>query len=136
MKVDRIEFEELYPIGSFANQRYRASATITDEDDITQCYLKLADHVEKAFIAKNPQINWSDSTRWTAPPQEAHVLPTSIQPPKESAIESYIKTINACETLPNLKMFEKLVKNTNDDSLSIAYSKKHEELYKQKSVTS
>ena len=55
----------------------------------------------------------------------------NLLPPKESVIQSHIKTINECNTLNNLKIFEKLVTKTADPQLTNAYTIRHEQLWKQ-----
>ena len=86
MKVDRICFEQLFPTGVYANQRLRAEATIDDFEDMADCYKKLQQEVEKAFILLNPQIKWNE-------------LPTEIDYSKKEKIEI---AIDNCTTIEEL----------------------------------
>ena len=126
MKIERIAYEQLYPTGVYANIRLRAEATILAHEDATECYKMLRDEVEKAFTAMNPQIDWLSDSATTESSQKENLLP-----PKESIIQSHIKTINECNTLNNLKIFEKLVAKTADPQLTNAYTIRHEQLWKQ-----
>lgn len=134
MRVTTIEYEQLFPTGVYANQRYRVIGTIEEGDEITDCFKYLKEKVEKTFVELNPQIQWSEHDEkdkfikeWNQPIEKSSQK-ENLLPPKESVIQSHIKTINECKTLNNLKIFEKLVHNSKDEDLSQAYMKKYQEL--------
>jgi hypothetical protein len=74
MRIDRICYEQLYPTGVFANQRYRVEVLIEEGDygvvsghelltreEAAQRAFKYAKQiVEDTFVALNPQIQCSD----------------------------------------------------------------------------
>ena len=45
MTISSISYEQLYPTGVYANQRYRAEAIVTEGEDLVECYGKLKDSV-------------------------------------------------------------------------------------------
>lgn len=55
-------------------------------------------------------------------------ISTIKKDPRQEAIQSHIKTIGECRTIQNLKIFENLVKNTNDPILTEAFNNKLKEL--------
>lgn len=54
MKITQISLEQLFPTGVFQNIRLRAEATIDEGDNITDCYKRLQQEVNKAFDEMNP----------------------------------------------------------------------------------
>lgn len=116
MKIDKIAYEQLYPTGVYANQRYLAEATLEVGDNITECYLKLAEECEKAFVAKNPQINWNE----TALPQ-----PTFTINLDDERRQIVLDNINNSTSLAQLKIYE---------SDSMKYDLVQEYLNKKKSL--
>jgi len=112
MRVDRICYEQLFPTGVYANQRYRAEAEFQEGDDFSECFKILKSAVEKTFAELNPQINWDEAK------QEE---PDS---PEEQTIKGIINSINSSKTLKTLEY----VKPTGD----IANNKKIMEAYNNK----
>lgn len=113
MKVDRIAFEQLYPTGVYANQRFRAEGTLQDGDDIVECYRKLAAEVDKAFSAMHPEIKWEE------PSQKEEPIDTRV---------GMVEAINACTSLDVLKTFSLLARANPEHKA--AYDKKFGELSK------
>ncbi len=131
MKIEKIAFEQLYPTGIYANQRYRAEASVDwEKDDIIECYKTLQSAVEKAFIALNPQIKWDSMPPYGAPihydenNRAIEALPAKDS--KESATERMLSAINSCTELKVLETFKLLVKN--NPVFQEAYNKKSNEL--------
>ena len=60
MTIDKIIFEQLYPTGIYANQRYRIEASVSEGEDLVECYKVLQRKTEEAFTALNPQIKWEE----------------------------------------------------------------------------
>ena len=114
MKIDRIAYEQLYPTGVYANQRYRAEATLEDGDDEIACYKRLQDIVEKTFIALNPQIQWSNPM-FHSPTQEE---------PTPDRIQAFIDTINYCTNKTMVERFRKQVERENNERLTEAFNLK------------
>jgi hypothetical protein len=101
MKIDRIAYEQLYPTGVYANQRFRAEASVDPDDNynLSACYQTLKDTVEKAFVALNPQIKWEE-------PKPDIVIQKDS---KESATERMLTAINTCTEIKVLETFKLLV---------------------------
>lgn len=91
MKVDRIAFEQLYPTGVYANQRFRAEGTLQDGDDIVECYRKLAAEVDKAFSAMHPEIKWEE--------------PSKKEEPIDKRVAAIIEDINQCTGIHSTGQF-------------------------------
>ena len=122
MKIDRIAYEQLYPTGVYANQRFRAEASVDwEKDDIMECYKTLQSAVEKAFVALNPQIKWQEVP-------ESPIQEVTFQKPdsKESAIDRMITAINTCIDIKVLETFGLLVRN--NVVLQETYNRKFKEL--------
>jgi len=107
MRVDRICYEQLFPTGVYANQRYRAEAEFQAGDDFSECFKILKSAVEKTFIELNPSIMWEVGehkleVRYSEPTNEDQ---------KEDATQRMITAINSCTELKVLETFKLLVKN-------------------------
>lgn len=85
MTIDKIAFEQLFPTGVYANQRFRAEGTLQEGDDIVECYKKLAGEVDRSFAAMHPEIVWSE------------IKPQSNEnEPVDKRIAAIIEDINQC----------------------------------------
>lgn len=125
MKIDRICFEQLFPTGLYANQRFRAEASVEEGEDLTGCYKKLQQEVEKAFIAINPQISWSAGAQVYVNPEYSHLLNGNSETktdPKEQQIEGFIQAIQMANGVKALKYFEKI--SETDPRIKEAYNNK------------
>jgi hypothetical protein len=137
MKIDKIAYEQLFPTGVYANQRYRAEATIEKGDDIQKCYVELQQCVNKVFNEMNPQINWSDRLSDSAGLNNQFPMfhpstgitsglngsqPTALSPPDK--IDSFIATINYCTNKKFLENFKKRVDEEKSERLTEAYNNK------------
>jgi len=121
MKLIQIEFEELFPTGVYANQRYRAIATIDERENITECYKALKDKIEDVFVQLNPQIQFSNpmfhhptisDIEVTDHPTNGNLLVIREKTnPKEEAEQRMLEAINTCTELKVLETFKLLVKN-------------------------
>lgn len=94
MTIDKIAFEQLFPTGVYANQRFRAEGTLQEGDDIVECYKKLAGEVDRSFAAMHPEIVWS----------EINPQPTENEP-VDKRIASLIEDINSCEVIDDKNSF-------------------------------
>ncbi len=116
-------------------KRFELGAALNEDDNQLECWKELEEDVKHAKIQSfNPPPMIRKEGEPIEPtyqfyPQQP--LPTIDYSAKENVIASHIKTINECKTLNNLKIFEKLVTNTNNNDLSNAYMAKHEELFSQ-----
>lgn len=123
MKLDRISFQELIPTGSFSNNRMTVEAQLEEGDNPSECMDKLRDFVDAKHREYFPQYYQASTTE-----NASNTLPYKVSDPKESAIQSHIKTINECKTLNNLKIFEKLVQNADNEELTAAWNLKLNQL--------
>jgi len=123
MVIDRIHYEQLFPTGVYANQRLRAEATVSGEDNLTDCYKKLQRVVEDSFTEMNPQIQWHDSI----PPTPTPIPETQIdKTPEQRKIDSMIKDMSTVTDLKVLESYKFLAKKYPE--IKEAYEAKLKEL--------
>ena len=130
MKIEKIAYEQLYPTGTFANQRYRVEILIEEDDcklvgqgeAIKNAFVLAKEQVEKTFIALNPQINWSEKDTWLAPRQEAHIITSQPTDKPRDTVDNIIEDINSCKDLKTVDSY-RLIAKTNERILE-AYENK------------
>lgn len=124
MKIDRICYEQLWPTGVYANQRYRAEATIEPHEDIVECYKELQRKVEAAFTAMNPQIQWNPLilNANNGASITGEVLSETKTDPKEQQIQGFIQAIEMASGEKALRYFEKI--SETDPRIKEAFSNK------------
>lgn len=104
MKIERISFEQLYPTGIYANQRYRAEASVEEGEDLVECYKVLQSKTEAAFVAMNPHIKWNEAAnQYGQNISYASSTPNVID--RKKIDETEIK-IDNCTTVDELKGLE------------------------------
>lgn len=124
MKIDRIAYEQLYPTGVYANQRYRVEASIQEEGgDIIKCFAELKKTVEDAFVEMNPQIQWSQPM-FHPPTEESSQKENSVQP-KDERIQSFIEMVNSkYQTKKTLENLRAKIEAENNPELTAAFESK------------
>ena len=102
MKVDRISYQKLFPLGVYTNERIGMEAQLQDGDVYEDCFAELKKEVEAFHKSTNQQL-YQDSDSPVA----------SFQKPdsKESATERMLTAINTCTEMKVLETFKLLVKN-------------------------
>ena len=136
MKVEKISYEQLFPTGVYANQRYRMEILIEESDydcvvgekvvyidEAVQMAFKYAkEQVEKNFIALNPQIQFEQpSTIQASLSNEPTVTyPPNVEP--RSTEEKIIEDINSCKDFKTLETYKFIQKQS--PALTEAYNNK------------
>lgn len=149
MKVTTIAYEQLFPTGVYANQRYRAEITLEDDDfeiktspdgtftlpDPTEVAAKAFERAKKivndAFEKLNPGIVWDDSSGSGGGKTfiDARELPQNQSPTDK--IQSFISTIQLCNTTANLERFRATVEREKNEALTTAFQNKLQSLQNQ-----
>jgi len=137
MRVDKICYEQLYPTGVYANQRYRveiilepmdlANPDLPQSDVAKRAFQKAKEIVEKTFIALNPQINWNEENigmglPLTSGQNGSQPTITQVEKPIRDTIDNIIEDINSCKELKVLESY-KLIAKTNS-RIQEAYTNK------------
>lgn len=124
MKIDRVSYQKIYPTGiNYVNQKIGYEASLDEGDSPTEAIKRLKELADAANLETNP--SYAVAMEYNGNGQTGvNPLPDKVLAPKESAIQSHIKTINECKTLNNLKIFEKLVQNANNEELTAAWNNK------------
>lgn len=138
MKVTKVQYQKIYPTGiNYLNHRVGVEIDLDETDNPDEAFKLARKLVEEWNAESNP--SYALTMEYMEPQEGAGEYSwdgkagaITPMPPKESAIESHIKTINECKTLNNLKIFEKLVTNSNSPELTQAYTKRHQELFMNK----
>lgn len=115
--------EMVSPMGLKKWDKYGVEIECTDTDDPEKVKQFAQTIVEKWHSGNNPEL----ANHQPEPPP----IPQPKQSPeekKQETISSHIKTINECETLKNVMMFENLVSRTNEPELTEAFEKRVKEL--------
>lgn len=135
MKVEKILYQKIFPTGmAYLNHKIGVEVEVEEGDDYDECFRGAKALVEQWNIESNP--SYAMTMEYMKPMSAEDIASaTALRPiqttsvdPKESAIESHIKTINECQTLNNLNMFKRLVENTNDTKLLKAFNDQYEKL--------
>jgi hypothetical protein len=113
MKLDRIAFEQVFPIGVYSTRRFRAEAVVTEGEDIISCYNELHRIIMEAQESIGIGI-----------PSDTHHADTAI----DSKIKAFIDTINMCNDVAFLENFRKRVEEENNDALTNAFNRRLHEL--------
>jgi hypothetical protein len=113
MKIDRISYSKIIPIGSYCNERIGLEASIDEGDDVETSMQKLKDLVNS--LASN-QIQVVESGNGE--------LPVENRTPKEQQIANFKEAITTCTSMKALEMFKKLVDRENLPALTEAYDNK------------
>jgi cysteinyl-tRNA synthetase len=115
MKFIKIGYEQLFPTGVYANQRYYAEMSVDDSENITEAYRIAKQKVEETFAALNPQIKWEELQ--SEVPQEVQV-----ERKISNTEDALIADINTCKDLKVLESY-RLLANKNE-RVKAAYDEK------------
>lgn len=142
MKLEKIYFEELFPIGPYANQRLYLEASVGEYDDILECYGILKNTVEEAFKKHNPNIGEVHQTDWKPEtklfmeamgdspkdfPYNLSKETMTIQTKekrKEEVVASLMLAIELASSKTATEFFRKRVQDINDEKLTEAFNNK------------
>jgi hypothetical protein len=113
MKVDKVSYQKLFPIGSFVNERIGVEITIDENDDVTQVLNSAKSMVEKFHKDSNPLL-YIDSVPETNPIRMKEKRP-------EGTEEGIIFDIGSVKELKVLETYAFLAKN--NQKINEAYQK-------------
>jgi hypothetical protein len=128
MKIDRISYQKLFPLGVYINERIGMEATLDPEDIAEDKLSELKNMVEFTHKSLNPQLYKNGNE-----PLISGFIPDEQveKDSKERRIEMFIKEIERCATLDGnngLLTYRLLANNTPE--LKEVYDKKFLELSK------
>ena len=128
MRIEKIAYEQLYPTGVYANQRYRVEAEVLPTEDIEECYKHLKGIVEKTFTALNPQINWNDGEALKENFYGSGLTSgkNGSQPTIRDTVDNIIEDINSCKDEIVLQSYRIIAKK--DPRIQEAFDKKLKQL--------
>ena len=122
MKIDRISFEELFPTGTYANQRLKAEIVLDGGEDPIKAFLLAKELVYKAFEQTKPQLEYA-----TIP---GHPMSTSPSPrteeeiSREQQISGYYEIIQMASNKKQLEAHRGNIERLNELSLTEAFNNK------------
>lgn len=103
MKVDRISYQKVFPLGMYINERIGLEIQLDDGEDATIALSKAKAMVESFHIENNKGL-------YVEVNQEA--IP--IQKPEEIRIGLLIQDIESCKDIKTLESYKLLVKGKPD----------------------
>ena len=119
MTIDKIHYEELFPTGIYANIRMRAEATVTEKDDLTECYKSLQIHVQQAFQEIKPNY---DEMKGTI------IKPVEEEIPKSTKEQYLLDLISMSTTKVGLERFRNQITELNNEEVNRAFDKRMNEV--------
>ena len=120
MKVDRINYQKVFPLGMYINERIGVEIQLDKGDNPEEALLKAKEMVE-AFHKENNKGLYMEGT-----PE----IPIEKPKPEEIRIGLFAEDINSCKDMETLKGYRLLVKGKPE--LQQAYDNKLKELNNQK----
>lgn len=126
MKIERVSFEELFPTGTYANQRLKAEIVLDGGEDPIKAFLLAKELVYKAFEQTKPQLEYA-----SIPGHPMYVQPepkSEEQISREQQIEGYYEIIKIAKTADQLTKHWGNIERLKDLELVNAYNKKLNQL--------
>lgn len=128
MTINKITYEQLFPLAQYSNVRLGMEITLAEGDMIEDAYTKAKTITENNFNRLFPQV---DEPLYEPPSHTQSnnsPIPVIQTDPKQSATERTIHAMNQCTTIEVLDSFFKLAQSKKE--FMDAYWKKKEELTK------
>lgn len=126
MKIERVSFEELFPTGTYANQRLKAEIVLDGGEDPIKAFLLAKELVYKAFEQTKPQLEYA-----SIPGHPMYVQPepkSEEQISREQQIEGYYEIIKMAKTKKALELHRPGIERMKDDSLTLEFNNKIDKL--------
>lgn len=114
MKIDRLSYQKLIPIGAYQNERVGVEAVLDQTDDPIACMNQLKKIVNSMATVSDytfPGVQWEE-----------------VQIARPAVETNLIRDINSCTEIKALETYKILVRN--NQALKDAYDKKMVELSK------
>lgn len=102
MKIDRVLYQKVFPLGRFDNEKIGFEASIDDVENPMEAISKLRELAEETFNAAYPTGLTGTHER---------VIEETTNPP-ESRVQSIIQDISTCKELKVLESY-RLIANSN-----------------------
>jgi len=119
MKIDRINYQKVFPLGMYINERIGVEIQLDKGDNPEEALLKAKEMVE-AFHKEN--------NKWLYMEVNMDAIPIEKPKPEEIRIGLFAEDINSCKDMETLKGYRLLVKGKPE--LQQAYDNKLKELSK------
>ncbi len=119
MKIEKISYQKLFPLGAFINEKIGVEMQLDEGDNPVQVLNEAKKLVEKYHIDTNPQMYIDD-----VPQISTTTTIDQVQP--LTKVASLIQQINSCEEIKVLESYKLIVKT--DPDLQRAYDKKLKQL--------
>lgn len=118
MKIKTINYQKVFPLGQFVNERLGVEVEISESENPIEVYKEVKKIIEDAHRAMNPQLEYDV------------VAASTDQPPhEERRIGNIIDDINSCENLKVLETYKFIAKQKPE--FQEAYDEKFRELSNQ-----
>ena len=144
MKITKVKFEKLFPVGAYLNEKigfeaeidfgYNMDKQMTEPMESAESVLsQLRQLAEDCHKEKYPHL-YNGNEQQEVQGTTITNIPTEApnhndkERSREEVIAAHLITIGECKTLRNLEMFANMVQRENDDRLYEAYNNKKKEL--------
>lgn len=129
MKVDRISYKKIFPIGSYINETIGVEVQLDDKDDFHETFQYAKELVEKFHKENNPQLTDAETQKWEIRPPHAFAAPLPTL--DRSLIDRIEKLIDDAEIEEGLASLYPEVEKINNGELFRQYYVKLSQLQKQ-----
>jgi hypothetical protein len=124
MRIEKINYQKLYPIGNFLNERVGFEASIDENDDPQQALAQLKEMADKFHEKNNAENNHQESGE--SPENSSHKENSEPKPPQEIQIGNIEAGIRSCRDIKILETYRLIIKK--DAGLQKAYDEMMEKL--------
>ena len=118
MKIDRIQYQRVYPIGNYATERVGLEASLDENENPEEALAKLMTITNDLHYATTATL---DQFRGTQIRDIEEVPKITNEDKKKQQILGFVEAITTCTSLKTLLIFEKLVERENVSELYEAY---------------
>lgn len=112
MKITTINYQKVFPLGAYVNEKIGLEMSVDDGDNIDEAFKTAKKVVEIWHRNSNPglevQVNYAAVP---GHPEYVEPSPQEKKDSKQSAEEKMIQAISTCTSIETLSTFKLLVKN-------------------------
>jgi hypothetical protein len=105
MKIEKISYQKLFPLGMYINERVGMEATLQDGDIYEDCFAELKKEVENFHRKSNPQL-YNGNEAIVSSFDGVGV----IQKEKPGTLSAIIEQVKQCSEKPVLESFKLIAK--------------------------
>jgi hypothetical protein len=117
MIIDRIQYQKVYPLGSYTTERIGLEASLDEGENPEEALNKLKVIVDTLHAETLTQLDLYRGTQVVDIPEQ----PISNEDKKKQQLMGFVEAITTCTSLKALQIFEKLVERENVSELYEAY---------------